>query len=71
MAKVQDPAIGLVELHPIGLIPGIQPVHIPLKDLPTSRQVDTSSQLSVICKLTDGALNLFMFVFVLVVVHHQ
>ena len=30
VAKAQDPALGLVELHPIGLSPAIQPVHISL-----------------------------------------
>ena len=30
VAKVQDPALGLVEPHPIGFSPVIQPVQIPL-----------------------------------------
>jgi len=30
VAKVQDPAFGLVEPHPIGFCPAIQPVQIPL-----------------------------------------
>jgi len=30
VAKVQDLGLGLVELHPIGLTPTIQPVQIPL-----------------------------------------
>ena len=29
VAKVQDPAFGLAEPHPIGFSPAIQPVHIP------------------------------------------
>ena len=29
-AKVQDPAFGLVESHPIGFSPAIQPIQIPL-----------------------------------------
>ena len=48
--KVQDPALGLVELHTIGLSPAIQHVQILLKG-------NTSSQLGVICKITEGALN--------------
>ena len=30
VAKVQDPALGIVEFHPIGLSPVIQPAQIPL-----------------------------------------
>jgi len=30
VTKVQDLALGLVELHPIGLSPLIQPIQIPL-----------------------------------------
>jgi len=48
VAKVKESALGLVELHPIGFSPAIQPVQIPLKGLPTLRQIDTSSHL--LCK---------------------
>ena len=54
---MQDLALGVVEPHPIHLSPEIQTVHILLKDLPTTRQIDTSCQLGVICKLTEGALS--------------
>ena len=57
VAKMQDPALGLVELHPVGLSPVIQPVQIPLQGLTTARQINTSSQFGVTCKLTEGALN--------------
>ena len=57
LAKVQDPTLGLTEPHPIGHSPAIQPVQIPLQGLPTARQINTSSQLVVICKLTEGALS--------------
>ena len=57
MAKVQDPAFGLVEPHPIGFSPAIQPIQIPPLGLATLRQINTSSQLGVICKLSEGALN--------------
>ena len=36
---------GLTELHPTGL------------SLPTLKQIDTTSQLGAICKLTEAALN--------------
>ena len=54
VTKVQKMELGLVEIHTIGLSPLIQPVQIPLKGLPTSKQIDTSCQLCVICKLTEG-----------------
>ena len=54
---MQDLALGLVELLPTGLSSVIQPVQILLKVLPTPRQTDTSCQLGVICKLTEGTLS--------------
>ncbi|KAK4827772.1 hypothetical protein QYF61_021517 [Mycteria americana] len=53
VAQVQDPALGLVEPHTIGLGPSIQPV----QSLPTLKQINTPTQLGVICKLTEGALD--------------
>jgi len=44
MTKMQDPTLGLVELHPVGLSPAIQPVQIPLQGLPTPRKINISSQ---------------------------
>jgi len=57
MGLLQDPALGLVELHTVGLGPSIQPVQIPLQSLPTLEQINTAAQLGVICKLAKGALN--------------
>ncbi|KAK4830116.1 hypothetical protein QYF61_008543 [Mycteria americana] len=57
VAQVQDLALGLVEPHTIGLGPLIQPVQVPLQSLPTLQQINTPTQLGVICKLTEGALN--------------
>ncbi|KAK4813638.1 hypothetical protein QYF61_014398 [Mycteria americana] len=57
VAQVQDPALGLVEPHTIGPSPSIQPVQIPLQSLPTLKQINTPTQLGVICKLTEGALD--------------
>ncbi|GAB0208342.1 mitochondrial enolase superfamily member 1 [Grus japonensis] len=57
VTQVQDLALSLVEPHTIGLSPLIQPVQIPLQSLPTLEQIDTPSHLSVICKLTEGALD--------------
>ena len=48
MTKVQDPALGLVEIHTVGFGPSIQPVQIPLQSLPTFKQIDTPAQFGVI-----------------------
>ncbi|KAK4826455.1 hypothetical protein QYF61_009182 [Mycteria americana] len=57
VTQVQDLALGLVEAHTMGLGPSIQPVQIPLQSLPTLQQINTPTQLGVICKLTEGALD--------------
>ncbi|PKU44632.1 hypothetical protein llap_5068 [Limosa lapponica baueri] len=55
--QVEDPALGLGEPHPVGLSPPIQPVRIPLQSLSTLQQVDTPTQLGVVCELTEDALD--------------
>ncbi|KAK4833084.1 hypothetical protein QYF61_027750 [Mycteria americana] len=60
VAQVQDPALGLVEPHTIGPSPSIQPVQVPLQSLPTLKQINTPTQLGVICKLTEGARDPFI-----------
>ncbi|PKU41428.1 integral membrane protein dgcr2 idd [Limosa lapponica baueri] len=57
VTQVQDPALGLVESHPVGLGPLIQPVQIPLQSLSTLKQINTPTHLGVVCKLTEGALD--------------
>ncbi|KAK4822662.1 hypothetical protein QYF61_019029 [Mycteria americana] len=57
VTQVQDLALGLVEPHTIDLSPSIQPVQVPLQSLPTLKQINTPTQLGVICKLTEGALD--------------
>ncbi|KAK4827055.1 hypothetical protein QYF61_013696 [Mycteria americana] len=57
VTQVQDPALGLVKPHTIGLSPLIQPVQIPLQSLPTLKQIDIPAQFGVICKLTESELN--------------
>ncbi|KAK4810165.1 LOW QUALITY PROTEIN: hypothetical protein QYF61_010477, partial [Mycteria americana] len=58
VAQVQDLALSLVESHTIGPSPSIQPVQVPL--LRPLKQINTPTQLGVICKLTEGALNPFV-----------
>ncbi|KAK4818609.1 hypothetical protein QYF61_016580 [Mycteria americana] len=60
VAQVQDLALGLVKPHTIDLGPSIQPVQVPLQSLRTLQQINTPTQLGVICKLTEGALNPFI-----------
>ncbi|KAK4817644.1 hypothetical protein QYF61_023234 [Mycteria americana] len=55
VAQVQDPALGLLKPHTTDLSPSIQPVQVPLQSLPTLKQINTPTQLGVICKLTEGA----------------
>ncbi|KAK4813467.1 hypothetical protein QYF61_006258 [Mycteria americana] len=57
VAQVQDPALGLVEPHTIGPSPSIQPVQVPLQSLPPLKQINTPTQLGVICKLTESTLD--------------
>jgi len=57
VTEVQDPALGLVEPHTVGLSAQIQPVQIPLQSLPTLNQIDAPTQLGVVCKCAEGTLN--------------
>ncbi|XP_054038838.1 uncharacterized protein LOC128901081 isoform X4 [Rissa tridactyla] len=47
--------LALLNLMPLAFSPSIQPVQIPLQRLSTLKQVDTPTQLGVICKLSEGA----------------
>ncbi|KAK4806245.1 hypothetical protein QYF61_013389 [Mycteria americana] len=60
VTQVQDLALGLVEPHTIDLGPSIQPVQVPLQSLPTLKQINTPTQLGVICKLAESALDPFI-----------
>ncbi|KAK4825514.1 hypothetical protein QYF61_000027, partial [Mycteria americana] len=60
VAQVQDLALGLVKPHTIHPSPSIQPVQVPLQSLPTLQQINTPTQLGVICKLTESTLDPFV-----------
>ncbi|KAK4823737.1 hypothetical protein QYF61_006006 [Mycteria americana] len=60
VAQVQDLALGLVEPHTSDLSPSIQPVEVPLQSLPTLQQINTPTQLGVLCKLAESALDPFI-----------
>ena len=55
--KMQDLTHGLNKAYAAGLSPVIQPIQIPLKDLTTPRQIGTTSQPTVIQKLTEVSVN--------------
>ena len=57
LTKVLDLAPGLFKMYTIHLTSLIQPVQVPLEGLPTPRQIDTSSQLGIIRKLTEDVLS--------------
>ncbi|KAJ7404215.1 Sprouty-related, EVH1 domain-containing protein 1 [Pitangus sulphuratus] len=57
VAKVQNLALGLVEPHPLGIRPTLQLVQVPLKSPAAFQLIDTPSDLGVICKFANGALN--------------
>ncbi|KAK4818444.1 hypothetical protein QYF61_013131 [Mycteria americana] len=60
VAQVQDLALGLVKPHTIDLSPSIQPVQVSLQSLPTLQQINTPTQLGVVCKLTESTLDPFI-----------
>ncbi|RMC16635.1 hypothetical protein DUI87_06573 [Hirundo rustica rustica] len=62
VAKVQHSALGLIKLHLTRLCPSIQLVQISLQSLPTFQQIDTRSQLSVICKFTNERFSTLIYV---------
>jgi len=56
--QVQDPAHGLVEPHEVHTGPLPELVQVPLDGIPSFWCVNCTTQLGVICKLAEGALNL-------------
>ncbi|KAK4820477.1 LOW QUALITY PROTEIN: hypothetical protein QYF61_027938, partial [Mycteria americana] len=58
IAPTQDPALGLVEPHEVHAGPLLQLVQVPLDDIPSFWPVNCTTQLGVICKLAEGALDL-------------
>ena len=53
----RDLALSLAELHGVGMGPPLKLVHIPLDSIPSLWCVNCSTQLNIICKLAEGALN--------------
>ncbi|KAK4818126.1 hypothetical protein QYF61_006213 [Mycteria americana] len=55
--QLQDPALGLVDLHEGHTGPLLELVQVPLDGILSLRCVNHTTQLGVICKLAEGALN--------------
>ncbi|KAK4831174.1 LOW QUALITY PROTEIN: hypothetical protein QYF61_015644 [Mycteria americana] len=58
IAPTQDPALGLAEPHEVHTGPLLQLVQVPLNDIPSFWCVNCTTQLGVICKLAERALDL-------------
>ena len=58
MTQVQGIALVFVEPHEVLLGPLLKHVQVSLNDIPTLRCVNHTTQLGVICKYAEGALNL-------------
>ena len=61
MTHVQDPVLGLVELHEIHVGSVLKFFHVPLDGIPSLRCVNLTTQFGVVCKLAEGALDLTMY----------
>ncbi|GAB0186614.1 mitochondrial enolase superfamily member 1 [Grus japonensis] len=57
LTHMQDLALGLVELHEFRMGPPLQPVKVPLDGIPSLQRVNHTTQLGVIGKLAEGALD--------------
>jgi len=60
--QLQDPALGLVEPSEVHTGPLLELVQVPLDDILSLGQVKCTTQLGVICKLAEGALNPTVYV---------
>ncbi|KAK4806889.1 hypothetical protein QYF61_012610 [Mycteria americana] len=60
--QVQDLALGLVEPHEVHMGPLLGLVQVPLDGIPSLRRVNRTTQLGVICKFAEGALDPAVYV---------
>jgi len=56
--QMQDLALGLVEPHEVHTGPFLELVQVPLDAIPSFSCVSCTTQLGVVCKVAEGALNL-------------
>ena len=59
---MQDPALVLVESHEIHMGPLLRLVQVLLDGIPSLRRVDCTTQLCVVCKFAEGALDPTVYV---------
>ena len=57
LTQVPDLALGRVELHEVGMSPPLSPVQVSLCSIHSLWCVNCTTQLGVICKLAERALN--------------
>ncbi|KAK4810873.1 hypothetical protein QYF61_013281 [Mycteria americana] len=62
LTQVQALALGLVELHEVHMGPLLKPVQVPLDGIPSLQRINCTTQLGVISKLAEGALNPTVYV---------
>ncbi|KAK4831400.1 hypothetical protein QYF61_017531 [Mycteria americana] len=62
LTQVQDLALGLVEAHEVHMGPLLKLVQVPVDGIPSLRCVNSTTQLGVICKLAEGALDPTVYV---------
>ena len=60
--QMRDLALGLVEPHEVHTGPLLKLVQVPLDGIPSFCHVNCTTQLGVVCKLTEGALDLAVYV---------
>jgi len=56
--QMQDPSLGFVKLHEVHTGPLLKLVQVPLDGILSFWCVNCTTQLGVICKLAEGALDL-------------
>ncbi|KAK4830027.1 LOW QUALITY PROTEIN: hypothetical protein QYF61_008365 [Mycteria americana] len=62
VAPTQDPALSLVEPHEVHTGPLLDLVQVPPDGIPSLKHVNRTTQLGVVCKLAEGALNPTVYV---------
>jgi len=60
--QMRDLALVLIEPHELHTGSFLKLVQVPLDGIPSLRHVDRTTQLGVICKLTEGALDSTVYV---------
>jgi len=57
LTQMLDLALGLVEPHQVCTGSPLKPIKVPLDGIPSLQHIDCTTQLAVIGKLAEGALN--------------